>query len=86
MWIGIALLLGLSPAWSWIVGGAGALVLVEVAIRLLIPEYRARPGGRLTLAMVLMVIGFGTALGGVSWWPLILIAIGISLLVNRLFD
>jgi serine/threonine protein kinase len=86
MWIGVALLLGLSPAWSWIAGGAGALVLVEVVIRLLIPEYRARPGGRLTLAMVLMVIGFGTALGGFSWWPLILIAIGISLLVNRLFD
>ncbi len=86
MWVGIALLLGLSPAWSWIVGGAGALVFVEVAMRLAIPEFRARPGGRLLLAMVLMGIGFGTALGVSSWWPLILIAVGISLLINRLFD
>jgi serine/threonine protein kinase len=86
VWTGIALLLGLSPAWSWIVGGAGALVLAEVAVRLSVPEFRARPGGRLMLAMILMAIGFGTAVGGFPWWPLILIAIGFSLLINRLFD
>jgi serine/threonine protein kinase len=86
LWAGIVFLLGLGPAWSWIMGGAGALVLVEVMARLVIPEFRARPGGRLVLAMILLTVGFGTLLGLASWWPLILIAVGASLLINRLFD
>jgi hypothetical protein len=86
IWIGLVFLIGLAPAWSWIVGGAGSLLLVEVGARLVIPEFRARPGGRLVLAAVLMTVGFGSALGLTEWWPLLLIAVGLSLLVNRLFD
>jgi serine/threonine protein kinase len=86
LWIGVAFLLNLSPVWSWIMGGAGALLLIEVVARLILPEFRSRPGSRLMLALILLVIGIGTGIGFSSWWPLILIAIGISLLLNRLFD
>jgi serine/threonine protein kinase len=86
VWSGLVFLLGFAPAWSWIMGGAGSLLLAEVAARLVIPEFRARPGGRLVLAAVLMTVGFGSALGLSAWWPLLLIAVGISLLINRLLE
>ncbi len=86
VWLGLVLLLNLTPTVPWVLGGAGTLLLIEVAMRLIIPEYRARPGSRLIVALALMAVGFGTVLGVSSWWPLLLIAAGLGLLINRLFD
>jgi hypothetical protein len=66
-----------AGAWQLFFLGAGGLVLVGVAARLLIPEYRRPVLGSLIWAIVL----FGIALG--KWeliWPIILIAVGISIL------
>ncbi len=71
-WIGV---------WQLFFLGAGVLVLLGVVVRLLVPEYRRPILGSLIWAVVL----FGLALG--QWtliWPLILIAIGVSLLFNSL--
>jgi tRNA A-37 threonylcarbamoyl transferase component Bud32 len=86
LWTGIALLLHLSPALPWIMSGAGALLLGEVAMRQIIPEYRSRPGSRLVFGSILLTAGLGLALGLESLWPLVLIAIGVSLLINRLLE
>lgn len=86
LWIGIVFLLGFSSAWAWIIGGLGGLMLVESAVRLVVPEFRARPGGRLVIGSVLLTVGLGMALGFANWWAVVLIAIGVSLLINRLFD
>jgi serine/threonine protein kinase len=86
LWAGIVLLLGLSNAWAWIFSGAGALLFIEVAARMAIPEYRAKPGVRLMLGTVLLIIGLGLGVGFGSLWPLLLIGIGASLLINRLFE
>lgn len=86
LWAGLVFLLKLSPEWPWIMGGAGSLLLIEVAARLAIPEYRTRPGLRLVLATALLAVGFGSAAGLSSLWPLILIAVGVSLLLNRMID
>ncbi|MBN1247783.1 MAG: hypothetical protein JXC32_09000 [Anaerolineae bacterium] len=67
-WVGV---------WQLFFLGAGVLVLVGVVARLLMPEYRRPILGNLIWAIVL----FGIAVG--QWeliWPLILIAIGVSLL------
>lgn len=64
-------------AWQLFFLGAGVLVLIGVVARLLVPEYRRPILGNLIWAIVL----FGIAIG--QWeliWPLILIAVGISLL------
>mgnify|MGYP006308504445 CR=1 FL=1 len=69
-WVGV---------WQLFFLGAGVLVLIGVVARLLIPEYRRPILGNLIWAIVL----FGIAIG--QWeliWPLILIAVGISLLVG----
>ena len=58
------------------------IVLIEIAIRLLIPDFRRPVMG----SVIFAVVCFGLALG--SWdliWPLILIAIGASILLRGLF-
>jgi hypothetical protein len=66
-------------AWRLFFLGAGALVLIEVLIRLLVPEYRRRVMGSLIGAVVLIAVGLG---GWNLIWPLILIAIGASILLR----
>ncbi|UCG23464.1 MAG: hypothetical protein JSW55_15130, partial [Chloroflexota bacterium] len=67
-------------AWSvfWI--GAAAILLLEVAIRVLVPAYRKSVVGTLILAGVFAGLGLGT-------WscvlPLILIGIGLSIILRN---
>jgi hypothetical protein len=69
-------------AWQVFFLGAGALVLFEIVIRLLVPSYRRRMMGTFIGAIVLFALGLGkwTAI-----WPLVLIAIGLSILLRGLF-
>jgi serine/threonine protein kinase len=93
VWAGLVLLLGdtgvdifQSDRMAWLVGGAGAMLLAAVAARLVIPEFRAKPGARLVFGVILLMVGFGLGFGFGAIWPLILIGIGISLVINQLFS
>jgi hypothetical protein len=69
-------------AWQVFFLGAGVLVLFEIVIRLLVPSYRRRMMGTFIGAIVLFALGLG------QWtviWPVILIAIGLSILLRGLF-
>ncbi len=88
IWAGVVLLfganLGYSEAqgWSLFFLGAGMLTLVGIAIRLLVPAYRRSVFGDLIWAS--FQLGLGT--GGWSLiLPLVLIAIGASILLRGLF-
>ncbi len=72
----------IGDSWSLIFLGIGVIVLFEIAIRLLIPDFR-RP---VTGSVIFAIVCFGLAIG--SWnliWPLILIAVGASILLRGLF-
>lgn len=74
-------------SWPIILIGAGALFLLEVILRLIIPEYRRPVTGTLIFAFILISIGLNSIFG-FSWtliWPLILIVIGLSILLRGLF-
>jgi hypothetical protein len=71
-------------AWSLIFLGAGLLVLLEAAIRLLVPAYRRPVAGTLILGVVLLGIGLGNLVGVELVWPFIVIAIGVGLLLRGL--
>jgi len=66
-------------AWSLVFLGAGAIILLEVLARLLMPEYRQAVGGSIFFALFLIGIGLGDIFGWDIIWPLILIALGLSI-------
>ena len=86
--------LAISNSWAWnfthfgvwnlIALGAGAILIVEAAVRLAVPELRHNMGGSLIGGIVLIGVGLG---GWFSWsylWPLILIAVGVNVLITGL--
>jgi len=71
-----------ESTWTIIFAGIGAILLIEVAVRLLVPSYRSDVVGTLIGVAVMFGLAFG------NWsliWPLILVAIGLSLLLRGLF-
>ena len=73
IWAGLVILtnnLGYidGDGWSLFFRGAGALVLIELAIRVLVPAYRRDLLGTLILAGFLLWLG-----GWALLWPIILI-------------
>jgi predicted phage tail protein len=68
--------------WSIIMLGAGIILLVEVAARLLIPAFHRHVGGSLIVAAVFIGVGLGNFFGRDLIWPFILISVGISILLS----
>jgi len=69
--------------WSFVLLGAGVVLLGEAAIRLAVPGYRRRVGGTLITAAIFIGIGLCYLFGWDLVWPFILIAGGISLLLGN---
>jgi len=72
--------------WNLIALGAGAILVLETFVRLLIPQFRRNVGGSLIVAAVFIGVGLG---GWFNWqylWPVILIAVGVNILMKGLFS
>lgn len=70
--------------WSLIFAGAGVILLLEAALRLLVPAYRRPIVGTVIFGIILLAIGLGSL---VSWniiWPIVIIGIGVVLLLQGL--
>ena len=67
-------------AWSIVLIGAGLIILVEVAIRLLMPVYRRPVMGSVIFALILIGLGLGELINWGIIWAVILIIIGGSIL------
>lgn len=69
-------------AWPIIFIGAGVIVLVGVAVRLLVPAYRRPVMGSLIFGVILVGIGLGELTRWDVVGALILIAIGVGVLLR----
>jgi len=78
-------LLGGMSAWSLAFAGAGLIILVEVLIRLVIPEYSGPVIGSLIIALVFLGIGLDDLVGWSIVWPAIVIGGGVVILFRALF-
>jgi hypothetical protein len=72
------------PAWSIGFIGAGLIVLLAGAFRLVVPAYRRPLTGNLVFGLILIGIGLGEVIGWVVIGPLVLIGIGLGILVTGL--
>ncbi len=78
-------LLGGMSAWSIAFAGAGLIILVEVLIRLVVPEYSGPVIGSLIIALVFLGIGLDDLVGWSIVWPAIVIGVGVVILFRALF-
>jgi hypothetical protein len=94
IWAGVLLLVsnfgystgfGSLPLWSIGFIGAGIIVLLAAAFRLVVPAYRRPLTGSLIFAAILVGIGLGETVGWFIIGPIILIGIGIAALLGGLF-
>ena len=79
---GISAIDNVLSAWSLVLAGAGVIILLEVAIRLLIPAYRRPVMGTFIFGIILIGIGLGDLINWNILWPLIIIGIGLSFLLR----
>jgi uncharacterized membrane protein len=71
------------PVEGWAVFwvGAAVILILEVAVRLIVPEYRRPVLGTMVLSIIFLALGLGT---WVCVLPLILIGAGVSILFRNL--
>jgi|MudIll2142460700_1097286.scaffolds.fasta_scaffold2797013_1 hypothetical protein len=78
--------LGLTWAnwWTYFLVGLGAILILTGLLGL-----RDRPGeslrGRLIGGLVLIIVGAVNILGVTTWWPAILVVVGLALVISSLF-
>jgi hypothetical protein len=79
---GVSAIDNVISAWSVVLLGAGVIIMVEVAIRLLVPAYRRPVLGTFIFGLVLIGLGLGDLINWNILWPLIIIGVGLSILAR----
>jgi hypothetical protein len=93
IWAGVVLLASnfsifqdsFLQTWPLFFVGAGAILLLEVLFRLLVPAYRQPFAGNFVLAIVFLAIGLGSLINWNLIWAIGLIAVGGYILLRGLF-
>ena len=70
--------------WAYFLVGLGAIFILEFLISCFSAAYRTTQTGKLIAGLVLVIIGGAHLIGFLEWWPLILIAVGVGLLLSPL--
>jgi hypothetical protein len=68
--------------WQYFLMGLGVILILEAIIRSASPSYRKDVSGKLIGGVVLIFIGGSFIIGWSNWWPLILIALGVGILLS----
>jgi len=77
--------IGWGDWWAYFLVGLGGIFLLEVLIRAFSADGRKGAGGKVIAGLILMVIGGAHLVGFEEWWPLILIAVGVGVLISGFF-
>lgn len=77
--------IGWGDWWKYFLMGLGVILILEAIIRSASPSYRRDITGKLIGGFVLIFIGGSFIIGWSNWWPLILIAVGVGILLSSLW-
>ena len=71
-----------TNVWALIMAGAGVLIWLGVLVRVVMPAHRRPLGGSIILGTIFLIVGGGELIPDedVELWPLIIIAVGVSML------
>ncbi len=67
--------------WQWFLVGLGLILLVEALVRYNNAEYRITALSRVIAGIALVIVGAAFLIGFSQWWPLVLIAVGVAILI-----
>jgi hypothetical protein len=70
--------------WAYFILGLGGIFVVDYIIRSVAVPDRPAQTGKLVAGAILMVVGASHIFGLASWWPLILIVVGLILMITSL--
>lgn len=82
--LGILLRFEKLGTWSFILAGAGVIIIIEALIRLAVPEYRKPVTGSIIFGIVLLAIALGDFISWGAIWAVALIALGLYWLLRGL--
>lgn len=67
--------------WAWVLLAIGALFFIDALFHSMKPEWKRPILGKIFAGVIFVVIGIGSLMGIEEWWPLILIALGVVMLI-----
>jgi hypothetical protein len=70
--------------WAYFLLGLGLILIVDGLVRVSSRAYQQYATGKFIGGGVLIIIGASHIFGMVSWWPLILIVVGVVIVVSSL--
>ena len=71
--------------WKYFLIGIGVIFLIEVLVRYTKPAYRRPVFGKFIAGLILICIGVAFIGGFGNWWPLIIVAVAVAILLKILF-
>ncbi len=74
-----------SDWWAYMFIVVGCVFLIEALLRSVMPAYRRPIFGRLLAGLILVAIGASNIYGIGTWWPLIIIAAGVVIILSVFF-
>jgi len=67
--------------WQWFLVGLGGIFILDRLIRYASPVHRRPIFGRILFGLILIAIGVSFIYGIETWWPLIVVIVGIAIIV-----
>ena len=73
-----------SDWWPYLIIGIGVVLIAQAVLRYSTSRFKGPAIGSLVGGMVLLIIGLAGMVGMRDWWPFVLIAIGVMVIVAGL--
>ncbi|MDY6907465.1 MAG: hypothetical protein SV910_04420 [Chloroflexota bacterium] len=67
--------------WTFFLMGIGVVFIVEALVRYAMPAHRRPMFGRLLMGLILLAVGAAFLFGLQTWWPAIVVAVGVAIVV-----